>query len=122
MPGWAIATCRHRTRSCGGGQSHGGQMPLALRPLAAHDQGTSGLRQRSGRRHHAAADQPVSDFLSVPGILSEPDFDKQALEIVQNLFARFVLDRLGGMYGECNRTLEDAGFYNIEEQAMVSSA
>ncbi len=50
------------------------------------------------------------------------DFDRDALEIVQNLFARFVLDRMGGIYGDCNRTLEDAGFYNLEEKNLVSSA
>ncbi len=38
------------------------------------------------------------------------DLDNEAIGIVQNLFERFVLDRLGNIYGECNRRLEDAGF------------
>jgi hypothetical protein len=38
------------------------------------------------------------------------DLDNEAIEIVQNLFERFVLDRLGNIYGECNRRLEEAGY------------
>lgn len=50
------------------------------------------------------------------------EFDKYAIEIVQDLFARFVLDRLGGLYGDCNHRLEEAGFYTIEELDIVSTA
>ena len=50
------------------------------------------------------------------------EFDKQAIEIVQDLFARFVLDRLGAVYGECNQRLEAAGFYTQAELDLVSSA
>lgn len=49
------------------------------------------------------------------------DFDKHAILIVQNLFARFVLDRMGGIYGDCNRTLEAAGFYTEAELREVSA-
>ena len=49
------------------------------------------------------------------------DFDKQAIDIVQNLFARFVLDRMGGIYGDCNRALESAGFYTQAELQEVSA-
>ena len=38
------------------------------------------------------------------------DFDKNSIEIVQALFERFVLDRMGSVYGECNQCLEDAGY------------
>lgn len=50
------------------------------------------------------------------------EFDKHSIEIVQELFGRFVLDRLGAVYGECNQRLEDAGFYTQREQELVSSA
>ncbi|MGI9325488.1 MAG: DUF1631 family protein [Pseudomonadales bacterium] len=50
------------------------------------------------------------------------EFDKQAIEIVQDLFARFVLDRLGAVYGECNQRLEAAGFYTLAELELVASS
>lgn len=49
------------------------------------------------------------------------DFDKHSIEIVQQLFGRFVLDRMGGVYGECNRRLMDAGYRTLEEAALLSS-
>lgn len=48
------------------------------------------------------------------------DFDKHSIEIVQALFARFVLDRMGSVYGECNRKLMDAGYRTLEEAALLS--
>jgi hypothetical protein len=52
------------------------------------------------------------------------DLDNQAIEIVQELFARFVLDRLGTIYGDCNRRLEAAGYDLVSnlEDGMASSA
>jgi len=50
------------------------------------------------------------------------DFDRHSIELVQDLFARFVLDRLGPVYGDCNRRLGDAGFYTREEREVASSA
>ncbi|MEM1230809.1 MAG: DUF1631 family protein [Pseudomonadota bacterium] len=50
------------------------------------------------------------------------EFDRQAIAIVQDLFARFVLDRLGAVYGECNQRLEAAGFYTQAELDLVSSS
>jgi len=50
------------------------------------------------------------------------DFDRHSIELVQDLFARFVLDRLGPVYGECNQRLEDAGFYTRKERELASSA
>ncbi len=42
-------------------------------------------------------------------------FDRESIQIVQELFARFVLDRLGGVYGDCNQRLDDAGYSTLEE-------
>ena len=42
-------------------------------------------------------------------------FDDNAIEIVEELFSRFVLERLGSVYGECNQRLERAGFYTLGE-------
>jgi hypothetical protein len=50
------------------------------------------------------------------------EFDKHSIEIVQELFGRFVLDRLGTVYGECNQRLEEAGYYTTRELDLVSSA
>jgi hypothetical protein len=50
------------------------------------------------------------------------DFDRHSIELVQDLFARFVLDRLGPVYGECNQRLEDSGFYTRQERDVASSA
>jgi hypothetical protein len=50
------------------------------------------------------------------------DFDRHSIELVQDLFTRFVLDRLGPVYGDCNRRLGDAGFYTREEREVASSA
>jgi len=50
------------------------------------------------------------------------DFDRHSIGLVQDLFARFVLDRLGPLYGECNQRLEDAGFYTRRERDIASSA
>jgi hypothetical protein len=49
-------------------------------------------------------------------------FDDNAIEIVEELFSRFVLERLGSVYGECNQRLERAGFYTIAELDAVASA
>ncbi|MCZ6889413.1 MAG: DUF1631 family protein, partial [Gammaproteobacteria bacterium] len=37
-------------------------------------------------------------------------FDTASIEIVQELFSRFVLERLGSLYGECNARLEAVEF------------
>ncbi len=50
------------------------------------------------------------------------DFDRYSIELVQDLFARFVLDRLGPTYGECNQRLEEAGFITLRERELASSA
>jgi hypothetical protein len=49
-------------------------------------------------------------------------FDDNAIEIVEELFSRFVLERLGSVYGECNQRLERAGFYTVGELDAASTA
>jgi hypothetical protein len=48
-------------------------------------------------------------------------FDDSAIEIVEELFSRFVLERLGSVYGECNQRLERAGFYTLSELDAASA-
>ena len=49
------------------------------------------------------------------------NFDNESIEIVRELFGRFVLDRMGSIYGDCNARLETAGYYTIEELDGVST-
>jgi hypothetical protein len=48
-------------------------------------------------------------------------FDDASIEIVEDLFERFVLERLGSIYGECNRHLENAGFLSASELAAFEA-
>jgi hypothetical protein len=50
------------------------------------------------------------------------DFDDASIEIVEDLFGRFVLERLGPVYGDCNVQLSEAGFYTVEELEELSRA
>lgn len=43
------------------------------------------------------------------------EFDDGSIEMVEELFSRFVLERLGPVYGECNQRLEQAGFQTMAE-------
>ncbi len=49
-------------------------------------------------------------------------FDKYSIELVQNLFSRFVLDRLGSVYGAVNAQLEAAGYDGLGLDQVVSSS
>lgn len=49
------------------------------------------------------------------------EFDDDSIEIVEDLFSRFVLERLGTVYGECNQRLEQAGFFTPAELDMVTT-
>lgn len=49
-------------------------------------------------------------------------FDHASIEIVQDLFSRFVLDSLGGIYGHCNLRLQDDGFATADELGIASGA
>jgi hypothetical protein len=48
--------------------------------------------------------------------------DQGSIEIVQQLFSRFVLDGLGNVYGACNVRLQDEGYLTSDELSFVSSA
>lgn len=49
------------------------------------------------------------------------DFDETSIEMVEDLFSRFVLERLGTVYGECNQRLEQAGFFTPAELDLVAT-
>lgn len=49
-------------------------------------------------------------------------FDEDSIATVQELFGRFILDRLGSVYGQCNQRLERAGYVARGEMDLVSSA
>jgi len=48
--------------------------------------------------------------------------DQDSIEIVQELFSRFVLDRLGTIYGACNLFLQDEGYLTSDELELSSTA
>lgn len=52
------------------------------------------------------------------------EFDQRSISLVQDLFHRFVLDRLGGVYGAINQALSEAGFATLNElqQETANSA
>jgi hypothetical protein len=63
-------------------------------------------------------DVPISpDHIARAFILScrSLQLDDASIEIVVHLFSRFVLDRLGNVYGECNRTLQELGYASASE-------
>jgi hypothetical protein len=49
-------------------------------------------------------------------------FDDDGIAIVQDLFSRFVLDRLGTVYGDGNLRLQEAGFLTASEQDELNRA
>ena len=49
-------------------------------------------------------------------------FDRAAVEVVQDLFHRFVLERLGTVYAEMNEKLEDAGCLTERELTQLSAS
>ena len=68
-------------------------------------------------------DLPISPYRISYNFLrscASMDFDAPSLSVVQDLFARFVLDRTGGIYGECNRILRQAGFPTVAELTEAS--
>ncbi len=46
-------------------------------------------------------------------------FDARSVQIVHDLFGRFVLDRMGGIYGQANRSLYEAGYLSTTEVSQV---
>ena len=49
-------------------------------------------------------------------------FDDDSIATVQELFGRFILDRLGSVYGQCNQRLERAGYATAKDLEIASSA
>lgn len=47
-------------------------------------------------------------------------FDKYSIETVQTMFARFVLERLGNVYGSVNGALEEAGYLTLAELEAIT--
>ena len=56
------------------------------------------------------------------GSCSTLNFDGTSIRLVQDLFSRFVLDRLGGLYAKANDRLEAAGLYTSDELNMATLA
>lgn len=48
--------------------------------------------------------------------------DEESIDLVLHLFSRFVLDRLGQVYANCNIMLRDAGYLTLGELEMAASA
>ncbi len=48
--------------------------------------------------------------------------DEESIDLVLHLFSRFVLDRLGQVYANCNVLLRDAGYLTLGELEMAASA
>lgn len=48
--------------------------------------------------------------------------DEESIDLVLHLFSRFVLDRLGQVYANCNIQLRDAGYLTLNELEVASSA
>ncbi len=95
--------------------SHFGQLLRSIRERAAH----------GSDRDVQSVELPISPYqVSYQFLVScqSLDFDKHAVQMVQDLFARFVLDRMGSIYGQVNRTLEDSGFYTTDERTLMVRA
>jgi hypothetical protein len=77
------------------------------------------------RRFDATADLPISPrqiALAFVRSCRSLRFDEASIEIVQQLFSRFVLDCLGSAYGTCNIQLQEAGYLIARESGRVSNA
>ncbi len=79
-------------------------------------------------REVARKDLPISpEAISYHFVMScrSVKFDKYSVATVQGLFQRFVLDRLGAVYGRINYELEEGGYHTHAETAdriMLSRA
>jgi Protein of unknown function (DUF1631) len=79
----------------------------------------------TGRAFTGAHDLPISpQRIARAFVVScrSLKFDHASIEIVQNLFSRFVLDSLGSIYGHCNLRLQDDGFATADELGIASGA
>ncbi len=93
----------------------------------------SGVLQRIAERAEVATGRPFKGGQDVPisprrvaraFVMScrSLKLDHASIEIVQDLFSRFVLDGLGGVYGQCNHRLRDEGYATADELGIASGA
>jgi hypothetical protein len=74
--------------------------------------------QVTGIEFDSVQDLPISpDQIARAFVLScrSLKFDDDSIEIVVQLFSRFVLDRLGNVYGACNASLQELGYLSADE-------
>jgi hypothetical protein len=74
--------------------------------------------QVTGVEYHGLEAIPISpEQISRAFVLScrSLKLDDASIQIVVQLFSRFVLDRLGNVYGECNQSLQELGYLNVSE-------
>jgi hypothetical protein len=74
--------------------------------------------QVTGVEFEALQDLPISpDQIARAFVLScrSLKLDDASISIVVQLFSRFVLDRLGHLYGECNQGLQQLGYLSATE-------
>jgi hypothetical protein len=91
-----------------------------------------GVLQQVNERASQLSDNPFANIRDLP---ISPDqvsrafvvscrslkLDTESIEIIQQLFSRFVLDGLGLLYGECNQFLQDKGYLtDIESQRLTT--
>lgn len=83
-------------------------------------------RASAGLGHAADRQQlPMGPYIVACQFLASMralEFDDASIEIVDNLFTRFVLERLGPVYGQCNARLAQAGYQTRSEAEAASSA
>ncbi|MDA1076720.1 MAG: DUF1631 family protein [Proteobacteria bacterium] len=102
------------------------QARILAQKSAAHYQGI--LTQLAERSNFAtgrdvnATELPISPLKVAYHFLCscrELKFDEHGIEVVQELFGRFVLERLGSVYGQCQQDLKKAGYMTLLEQALL---
>ena len=89
-----------------------------------HLLGDIGQRLQDAVGDAAPTQLPISpEQLSYHFLMScrSMSFEKYSLEVISDLFARFVLDRLGTVYGGINLSLEQAGYRNTEQLENMSA-
>lgn len=79
----------------------------------------------TGRAFDGAQDVPISPRRVARAFVvscRSLKLDHASIEIVQDLFARFVLDGLGNIYGQCNLRLHSEGYATADEMGIASGA
>jgi Protein of unknown function (DUF1631) len=79
----------------------------------------------TGRPFSGGSDVPISPHRIARAFVvscRSLKFDHASIEIVQDLFSRFVLDGLGSIYGHCNLRLHGEGYATADELGLVSGA